>query len=69
VVCLYIYIYILMIFHSYQGTVTFKLYAAAVMYVCSQVIFFLFCYSAVFLWKVDSCYCREFNLLASELYF
>jgi hypothetical protein len=37
VVCLYI----LMIFLSFQGTVIFKLYAAVVMYVCSQVIFFI----------------------------
>jgi len=57
VVCLYI----LVIFLSYQGTVIFKLYAAAVVYVCSQVIFF-YCYSVVLLRKVDSRYCRKFKV-------
>jgi hypothetical protein len=52
-----------MIFLSNQGTVIFKLYAAIVMYVCVQSgDFYLFCYSVVFLWKVDSRYCREFKV-------
>lgn len=32
-------------------------------------IFFLFCYSVLFLWKVDSCYCRKFEVRYSFWFF